>query len=349
MAAERIAALEDAREHWDRLAEGAGHPFATWEWISTWWSWFGGGRELYTFICRDADDAVVAILPLYVASNRPVRVARFVGYESLNSPLCAPEHRPLAAAALREVIGSGSGRCRLFYAEGLPGMQGWDEHLGGRLIATHTDPVIRLEGRSWDEFLDSRTKKLRGKIRYEERRLGRDHELSFRLSDDPERLGEDMETLFRLHRIRWGEEATGVFAGERALMHREVAERMLERGWLRLWIEEVDGVPAAAYYGFRYAGSEWFFQSGRDPSFDRLSVGAVLLSHVIRNACEEGVEDFRFLEGGESYKTRLADDDYESQTRLLGSGAVGRAALIVVSAVQSAPDPVRARVMRFVR
>ena len=44
---------------------------------------------------------------------------------------------------------------------------------------------------------------------------------------------------------------------------------------------------------FRFANSEWLYGSGRDPRFDRLSVGGVLLSNVIRDACDDGVEDFR--------------------------------------------------------
>ncbi len=40
---EQIERLEDAREEWIGLAEGAGHPFATWEWNAGWWRWFGGG------------------------------------------------------------------------------------------------------------------------------------------------------------------------------------------------------------------------------------------------------------------------------------------------------------------
>jgi CelD/BcsL family acetyltransferase involved in cellulose biosynthesis len=346
---ERIERLEDAREHWDELAELTGHPFATWDWVSAWWDLLGRERELFSFLCRDGDGDVVGILPLYVGTNRPARIARFIGYGSLNSPLCAPEHREMAAEALSSVLGSGRARCRLLYAEKLPGRQAWGEMLDGRLIAEHPDPVIRLDGMSWDDYLASRSKKLRTKIRYEERRLARDHELSFRMTSDPARLDEDMNTLFTLHRMRWGEETTGVFEGQRAEMHRRLAAGMLARGWLRLWIEEVDGQPAAAYHGFRYAGSEWFYQSGRDPDFDRLSVGAVLLGRVIRDACEGGVLDFRMLDGAEPYKVRLADDDYLSETRLVGGGVAGRLAQGVVAAVQAAPDRTRARLTRLIR
>jgi hypothetical protein len=50
---EPIESLDNAREEWTRLAEGAGHPFATWEWNSAWWRWFAAERRLYSFVCRD--------------------------------------------------------------------------------------------------------------------------------------------------------------------------------------------------------------------------------------------------------------------------------------------------------
>ena len=346
---ERLAALDQVREPWDGLAEATGHPFATWEWIEPRWRSLGGARELYAFACRDREGELRAILPMYVASSRPVRTARFISYGSVNSPVCAPEDREAAARATRAVLGPGRDRCRLLYAEKMPGRQGWAEMLRARVVAEHEDPLIHLDGRSWDDFLAGRSKRRRKKIRSEERRLGREHELVVRRTTEPDRLGADMDILFRLHGRRWEGESTGVFEAERGVMHREIAAGMLERGWLRLWIEEVDGVPAAAYYSFRFANSEWLYGSGRDPRFDRLSVGGVLLSNVIRDACDDGVEDFRFLEGGESYKLELADDDYRPQSLLLGEGMLARAALVAVSAVQKAPDGVRARVMRFAR
>jgi hypothetical protein len=38
---EEIERLDDVRDGWSRLAEAAGHPFATWEWNSAWWLGLG--------------------------------------------------------------------------------------------------------------------------------------------------------------------------------------------------------------------------------------------------------------------------------------------------------------------
>ena len=341
---ERLDRLEQAREIWDPLAAATGHPFGTWEWIDGWWRNFGAGHELYSFVCRDHDGEPFAILPLYIAKQRPVRIARFLGYGDLHAPLCAPADRPRAAAALERVIGPKS-HCRVLVAEKLPGEQSWGRLLDDKPVATHPDPVLKVNGMSWEEYLATRSKNLRKEIRRKERRLAREHDLRFRLCDDPDRLVGDIRTLFRLHHMHWRDESTGIFDGDRGRMQEEVACEMLDRGWLRLWIAEVDGEPAAADYGFNFGGSHWFFQSGRDPRFDGFSVGSVLMAHAMREAIAEGVEEIRFLAGDEEYKSRFTDDDYVAETHVLGSGLPGYAGRLAVSMLQSMPDRMRARVM----
>jgi CelD/BcsL family acetyltransferase involved in cellulose biosynthesis len=188
---------------------------------------------------------------------------------------------------------------RLVVAEKLPSSDGWGELLGGRLLATHHDPVLRVEGMSWDDYLASRSRNFRDQVRRRERKLIREQGLSFRLSDDPERLADDMEALFRLHRERWGDESSGVFDGSGADFHRAFAAAALEAGWLRLWLAEIGGETVAAWYGWRFAGSEWYYQAGRDRRFDGYSLGFVLLAHTVREAMNDGVDAYRFLAGNE--------------------------------------------------
>jgi CelD/BcsL family acetyltransferase involved in cellulose biosynthesis len=179
--------------------------------------------------------------------------------------------------------------------------------------------VLRFAGRSWDELLRSWSPSLRQKARRESRRL----ELRTRPSD-AETIERDLGLLFRLHRARWRDE-TGFTRHE--AFHRDFARLALERGWLRFWVAEIDGAPAAVWYGFRYAGAESYYQAGRDPAWDRYSVGFLLLLHSIRAALEDGAGEYRFLRGGEEYKYRFATDDPGLVTVGLGLTPRGRAAL----------------------
>jgi CelD/BcsL family acetyltransferase involved in cellulose biosynthesis len=93
----------------------------------------------------------------------------------------------------------------------------------------------------------------------------------------------------------------------------------------------------AAWYGFRFAGAEWFYQSGRDPAYDRLSVGFVLMAHTIRTALEEGMREYRLLRGGESYKQRFSDGDAPVDTLVLPHGTAARAAVAAVRSAARSP------------
>jgi hypothetical protein len=104
------------------------------------------------------------------------------------------------------------------------------------------------------------------------RRLAREFDVSYRLSDEPARLQSDLDTLFARHAARWNT-ASSAFAGERMAFHRAFAEHAQELGWLRLWIAESGDQPVAAWYGFRFAGVESYYQMGRDPSWDRSAAG----------------------------------------------------------------------------
>ncbi len=240
------------------------------------------------------------------------------------------EGRAAAAAGMQAAIESGGGP-RLLVAERLPGGRDWAGLLGGRRLATHPDPVLPLAGVGWEDLLASRSRNFRQQVRRRERKLVEEHGLRFRLSDDPARLEADLDSLVRLHSLRWGGESSGVFEGARGEFQRQFAAAAQARGWLRLWIAEIDGEAVAAWYGWRFAGSEWYYQAGRDPRFDDLSLGFVLLAHTVREAAEDGVDAYRFLDGAEAYKWRFASEDLEAESVAIGRGPVGAAGGLAAS------------------
>lgn len=154
-----------------------------------------------------------------------------------------------------------------------------------------------------------------------------------------------MTALFALHHARWGA-ASEAFTPAREALHREVAAAALREGWLRLWLLEVAGAPVAVWYGFRSGGREWYYQAGRDPAFERDSIGFVLLAHTLRAAIEDGVTEYRMLRGDEAYKSRFATREDELQTRVLGGTVVGRVAARAVAVAAGRPAA-RARLKKF--
>jgi CelD/BcsL family acetyltransferase involved in cellulose biosynthesis len=338
------AELEPLREDWTRLAEASRRIFSTWEWASTWWRHFGRGRRLLLSRVLSPGGSPLAILPLYEWRERPVRILRFVGHGPADElgPISGPAGRGEAAGALRRVLDGGGGDVLL--AEQLRRDEGWDRILGDRVVRREASPTLRLAG-TWEGFLASKSRNLREQVGLRERRLARSGRLRYRLTEDPAKLGRDLDTLFGLHRARW-RGVPSAFAAE--AFHREFAATALERGWLRLWLLELEGRAVAAWYGFRFAGVESYYQAGRDPAWDRASVGFVLLAHTIREAFADGMAEYRFLRGDEPFKYRFADEDQGLVTVLAAGSALGRALVAGAEAAARVP-PLRSAAGRLLR
>ncbi len=319
-----LAEIEQAE--WDRLARQSGNVFATREWISTWWEVFGVEGSLLSFACRRPTGHLVALLPMYVRRSVSGRELRFLGHGLADclGPVCAPPDRAAVAYVMRRALRESRGMFDRFIGDDLPEQERWGLALEARTVRRTSSPVLRTWGRDWESFLETQSANFRQQTRLRERRLARGHALRYRLADDAARLDADLGELFRLHEARWAGGSRS-FAGRRAAFHRAFAARAFERGWLRLWIAELDGRPAAAWYGFRYADAEWYYQAGRDRRYDALSIGFVLLAHTIRAALDSGVQEYKLLRGDETYKRRFANGDAPLETVTLASEDLGRA------------------------
>jgi CelD/BcsL family acetyltransferase involved in cellulose biosynthesis len=326
---ESIDSLEEVGEDWARLAERSRNPFATPEWIAAWWHHFGRQRPLRVASCRDDVGELRAILPLYLWRRRPLRMLRFVGHGLSDElgPICAPDDRAFAVAALARALDRD--RAAVLIGDDLVGT--WPG-LRGHVLGREASPVLRFTTSGWDDYLATRSRKFRSLVRYTLRRLERLHDVRYRLAD-PSTIEADLETVFALHEARWGSRSD--FAVTRSF-HRDFAAVAAARGWLRLWLLELDGRAVSAWYGFRFASTESYYQSGRDRTFDHLSVGLALVTHSIAMAQADGVEEYRFLRGGEQYKFRFATEDPGAQTVALAPGRMGTLAVEAAAAVRAA-------------
>jgi CelD/BcsL family acetyltransferase involved in cellulose biosynthesis len=214
-----------------------------------------------------------------------------------------------------------AGHWDVLLAERMPVDSG-AESVGGRTLLSEPSPIVEAPEGGFEGFLQSRSRNFRSQVRRKERAL-LERGLSYRLGDDPARLEDDIRTLAELHHARWAGERSGAFAPARVEFHLDFARTALERGWLRLWLAEIDGKAVAAWYGFRFGSAEWYYQSGRDPEWDRDSVGLVLLAHTIRAAFDDGLTTYRLLRGGEPYKDRFATSDPGLETVVAGRGPLG--------------------------
>jgi CelD/BcsL family acetyltransferase involved in cellulose biosynthesis len=315
------------RSEWSELARRSGSIYATPEWLETWWRHFGDGRRVTVIRCRNSDGRLVAILPIYLWSSFPLRVLRLVGHGPSDAlgPVGAPEDRRSVVPALQKLLESE--RIGVFVGEEMHQEEGWADLLGARTLRRRPSPLLRIDGRRWEDFLKGLRPSTRKQVKEGERRLLR-LGFSYRLTHDPQELPRDLDALFALHAERFPR-GTSQFGWDTKVQafHREFAQQALDRGWLRLWFLERDGVPVSVQYTFSFAGSHYSYNGGWLPEYANVSVGRVLLLHTIRQAFGEGAAEFRFLRGGEAYKYRFATDDRPVDTVAVTRGFAPASAL----------------------
>ena len=330
--APRVSGSRDRRvreryAEWSALAAASGNVFATPEFVDSCLAKLvGAGVWIQTWPLAGAA-AVFAVL--VVERIAGLRVARLLGSPVADdlSPACAPESRSLAAEAIEDACAELD--ADVLFAERLPAEHGWPELLGGQVLATEASPVIPMGGPDWSSYLAGRSANFRQQVRRKARVLERAG-ARYRLADSVS-LDADLDTLFALHRERWSTESTTFSEAE--AFHRDFAATALQRGWLRLWLLEVEDEPIAATYGFRFGGSESYYQSGRSQTWNKYSPGLVLLAHAVRAAMEEGVDEFRLLRGGEPHKSRFTDQGVMLVSLAVPRTARGRAAVAAANHV----------------
>jgi CelD/BcsL family acetyltransferase involved in cellulose biosynthesis len=179
----------------------------------------------------------------------------------------------------------------------------------------------------WERYLGTLTPTRRQTLRRKERLLQREHAMTITDYADG-RVEQGVDHLVSLHARRWessGEGGAFQDPSVRAL-HRRFAAELAARG--RLWLSTLDiaGKPVAAWYGFTWGDTVYFYQSGRDPEWERQSVGLVLMGTMIRRAIERGYRRFDFLRGADPYKRQwTATDRMTQQITIFRRGLGGRA------------------------
>jgi CelD/BcsL family acetyltransferase involved in cellulose biosynthesis len=295
--------------------------FLTWEWASAWWRHLHADHQLHVISVWDGE-VPVAIAPL-IRRRRdlgrlfPFRTLGFIGSGGVGS-----EYLDVIVQRGREEEGVAAlaGRLRreglvleLNYVRptaSIPWIVSSLRGRGWRFVAEQTAvaPFIDLSGHTWESYLGSLGSEHRYQFRRKLRNLERRFQVELvRVHDDRDR-GAALKVLVDLHRLRWTGRggSNALHAPALVAFHEEFSCRALERGWLRLFMLRLDGLPAAALYGFRYGDAFLFYQSGFDPAYSSHSVGLVLMGLAIREALAEGAREFDLLRGEEAYKAHWA-------------------------------------------
>lgn len=298
-----IGGLEEfgrAREEWDRLAARAGSPFLTHGWLLAWWRAFGEGEPACVLV-RDRHGELRA-----AGFCRRTRgaLASPTNDESGDWDVVAvDEDSRRQAWAQLAAVGALRVRLERVPQTALAPASAALRAAGYRVTASPGpfSPWRPLPP-SWDALMGSVSRNARSQFGRRRRALEREGELTLRVDT----LGRDLDAVLALEASGWkSRQSTAITSDARTeRLYREFAGAAAARGWLRLYLLELDGVPIAADYGCALENAGFLLKTGFDEHYGRLSPGLVLRGEVLRASIEEGLKRYDFLGGPDAYKLR---------------------------------------------
>lgn len=302
--------FESLRVEWSALYERSpsATPFQSPEWLLPWWKCLGRGALWVHTLW--ATGRLVGLAPLFIhRTGDGLRRLSLIGsgISDYLDFLLEPEFALSGVKLILEHLVSNRSSWDYCSFEALPAASALlvPQDISGvwfKKVVTDVCPVLklpqRIEGLIAGIPPGHRRSIIRAQKAFEE---NRDFNIQ---SASKENLPDHLHAFFRLHRTRWkGRNLPGMLAEQRLQdFHCEVSGGMLKRGWLRLYGLHYGEEIIAALYSFAGKNRIYSYLSGFDPAFSKLSPGTVMICYAIHEAVKEGMQEFDFLRGEETYK-----------------------------------------------
>lgn len=319
----RIATLDEfraSRDAWNDLVLAMAPPsvFLTWEWIYTWWELFGNpSRELLILFVQEGE-TLRGILPLFRDHRYKALGLEFVRFCAANDLysdhldiIASPEHVDACLASVYEFLFERETR---WGAVQLPmvtldsGIYGWlAAKTAGRdgisrveVACSSVASYIPLEG-TFESYFGTLDKKHRYNVRSRRKRLYEEEGIRYSVCDASTRC---LDLVFELHRRRAVRKGIVSSFGNDTVraFHEAFVDRVAPKGWVSFRFLEGPQGPIAAAYNLTMAGRVYSYQKGIDPVWERHGPGTVLLYELVQEAYAQGMQEYNFLQGAETYK-----------------------------------------------
>jgi|GEM_PF-2067553 len=298
--------------------------FLCWDWLDTWLEVYGDGGTWVILTATGRDGVLIGVAPMMLDRGTGL------GGKWLRRLLMIGQKADTASEFLDWILRKGfeqpatNALCQFIFSN-LADL--WDILLFNSMRAdsamipmlvaegtcrkcfpsvtkTTTAPYVTLAP-TWDAFLNQQ----RGKFRQRWNKFHRDHSVTIRLAGRDMSVADGMAKIRQLNESRWGHRRQSFLSERYIRFHDRVAERLHKSGHLLLIFIEADGEIVAGRYDFAYEGKGWSFQGGWLPEWEKLSIGKMMLTQVMRWCIEHGLKEYDFLGGSASYKNEWSDGE----------------------------------------
>jgi len=320
-AVQELSGLEALRPHWNELldASATNNPFLTFEWLHAWSTHLRGTAALQILAVWSGSQ-LIAVAPLMIRRSFGwFPCVEFLGTGHAGSDyldlIVRRGHEAYALQHIAKFIATRAWPFRLDHVLECSlttklvnqlRADGWTSSM----VPDGVCPVIDLQGHTWDSYLATRGSAHRANVRRRLRAAEQRLRPAFERVTTERQRDEALTALFNFHEWRFRAQggSTAFLTRQLRAFHDEATQRMLESGWLQMYVLRANGAVAAVMYGFGYDGRFYFYQHGFDARYQHDSIGLVLMALSIRAALDEGMQVFDMLWGAEPYKWLWANN-----------------------------------------
>jgi CelD/BcsL family acetyltransferase involved in cellulose biosynthesis len=292
----------------------------TYEWLSSWWQVFGDDERLSLITVTDSGKTI-GIAPLFISTvidkaGFELRKLTFIGdgLTDYHDLLIADERRKEVLQNLVDFIVNGKEKWDAIHLRNIrsdsPNLPILRAALKNTLLRyveriNIRSPYISI-GRNWSGYYDGLSKNIRSDIRRRLNcmsRLGKTEFVRLHKIDD---IANTLNIIKSIHiKCRQAKGEISWYTDEKRVRFVSlVLKRFSDRKWLDLVLLKLNDRIVAYYLGFVYDSIVYFWNTGFDPEFSKVSPGKLLLHDWIKDSFKAGYKEFDFMVGEESYKSQ---------------------------------------------
>jgi len=277
-------------------------------WLKTWWDTFGDNHDP-EILAGYRQGKLIGLAPLRIQE----KTARFIGGENVcdyqDMIVASNHHLEFFKAILTHLEKKGIRSLQLRTLRpdsiSLTQLPNLAKQMGYAVVydqVAYSYEIILPS--TWESYLQMLAGKQRHEIRRKLRRLNETGEIRFRVIKRPDEISENMDTFFSMFKASRPDKSE-FLTDQMVSFFLLLAQRMAQRGFLRMSFLDIDQVPAAGVMCFDYNDTIFLYNNGYNPQFSNLSPGFLSKVYSIRNSIDQGKLRYDLLKGDEGYKKRL--------------------------------------------
>lgn len=290
----------------------------THEWLSSWWEVFGDNKRLSLITVTDGGK-IIGIAPLTITkvigkAGFELRKLTFVGdgLTDYHDLLIANERREEALQILIKFIVNGKENWDAIHFRNVRGDSPNLPILRDASGDTSLTFVERINLQcsyisidcNWMNYYSALGKNIRSDIRRRLNHLAKIGKAEFIRLHEVDDVTDTLGIIKSIHvKCRRAKGEISWYTDEKRFRFVSlILKRFGDRKWLDIVFLKLNDRVIAYYLGFVYDNIVYFWNTGFDPEFSKVSPGKLLLHYWIKDSFAEGYREFDFMVGEDPYK-----------------------------------------------